>query len=158
MRSRSKDLFVGGIVILGFIVLGFTRDFLFENINFQLYKLWYGAEEYHLPPSLGFFENWDADSLYYLKFPLTIVTVLIFFGMAHFTVWYYFRERGYIWLNLAAHSLFLLIGGLSYLYGVLFDDFNNGYHFSRLFLEFLQSPLLLMIILPACSLKGKVQK
>ncbi|MCC7303008.1 MAG: hypothetical protein IT233_10230 [Bacteroidia bacterium] len=153
MNHRRIKQVSFGIMIASMIAgLGFLRDFIFVNINFQLYKLWYGEENYHLPPSLSFLESWEADTLYYAKFPLTLFTILLFFGIAHFTVRYYFREHKYLYLNLVAHLFFCLLGGIFYLYGLVFNDFNNGYHFARIFLDFVQTPLTLMMVLPACKL------
>ncbi len=149
--AHKKWLF--GIGIAGLLILmGFIREFVFENMNAQLYKLWYDYKDYQLPEALSFMGSWEADTLYYAKYPLTLFTVLLYYTVAQITIRYYFKERKLRRLSLFAHALFLLIGGLFYLYGVVFNDFDQGYKFSRIFMDFLQSPLLLMILLPACKL------
>ena len=148
---RKKWLFGISIAIL-LTLLGFTREFVFENMNAQLYKLWYGLPEYHLPSSLGFMNSWEADTLYYLKYPLTLLTVLLYYIIAQKTIHFYFHARKLRRISLYTHGFILLIGGAFYLYGVVFNDFDQGYKFSRIFMDFLQSPLLLMILLPACKL------
>lgn len=158
MKKRTKQVAFGAGIVVLLTLLGFLREFVFENINFQIYKLWYGAEEYSLPPALSFFNSWEADSLYNLKFPLTLLAILLYFGIAHVTVRFYFKERKMLLLNLGAHVLFCVIGGGFFAYGLIFDQYDQGYHFSRIFLDFVQSPLLLMIVLPACKLLENKEK
>ena len=149
--SRQNILFVI-LIALVLSLLGFYREFVFENINAQLYKLWYDYRDYNLPPALGFLNSWTADELYYLKFPLTIVSCLTYFLVAFLTVRHFFPGKKFRNITFFAHAFVFILAGAFFMYGMLFDDYDHGYQFSRIFMDFLQSPLLLMILLPGFGL------
>jgi hypothetical protein len=127
---------------------GFFREFVFENINFQIYKLYYNYEGYTLPESLSFLEKYPAETLNLIKYPLTLFTVLVYFGYSWLIQRRFFPGKNYFFINLGAHLVFILIGILFYLYGILFNDFSTGYKFSRIFFDFVQTPLLIFILVP----------
>ncbi len=146
-RTLKNVLFVI-IVAMVLCILGFIREFVFENINAQLYTLWYDYKDYSLPASLAFFNSWTANELYYLKFPLTVLSGLAYFLVAIFTVRRFFPGKKFRNITFVVHVFVFALAGVFFLYGLAFDDYDHGYQFSRIFMDFLQSPLLLMILLP----------
>jgi hypothetical protein len=147
---KIKNLILAGIVI--FIILaaiGYFREFVFTAVNFRLRDQWYGRNNYPLPASLGFLDPLSYNQLWYFKWILTVSVSLGYLAVFLSCIWYFFRSRKYLVWTIIAFTAVYLISGIFYLYGILFSDFNNGYTFSRIFMDFVQSPFLLMLLIPA---------
>ena len=140
------------LLILSLIFFGYLRDYLFVNINFQLAKLYYKDYIYTLPENLSFLQIFSYNQLFYGKWILTIVFMLIYFLITCAFIKKIFTEKKYIKWTAYSFLTILFISFLFYSYGILFHDYDNGYTLSRVFMGMVQSPLVLMILIPAFKL------
>ena len=159
LRSMKQSLkYI--LFILLFAFLGFSREFLFVNINNQLYKLFYNAIDVRLPESLVFLESWDYTTLYYAKYPLTIAYFLAYFFTTLWAVKLICDDKKYSRWVVYIYALLLLLAGLTMGYNYAINDQLNGegYTFSRWLMGIAQSPLVAFFIIAAGKLYKKIQQ
>jgi hypothetical protein len=158
MKLRIKESLLILILIIVFIAIGFFRDAVFMNINSQLYKLYFKNYEFTLPNWLSVFSDWPYMRLYYFKYFLTAFFVVIYLLLSVLTVrimtgdlkrskWVYY-----------AYGIVIAMASITYLGGYLINNFPKGYLFSRNLLGLLQSPFIIMIIIPALKLEQQKVK
>ena len=137
---------------IALVLAGFFRDFIFVNINYRM-RILYGWDEYGpMPTLLQSLESWDYVDLYYLKWVLTGVATLLFFGLTWWGIYLWFRDKKLITWTAGTFGAIILLSGLFFLGGKLTGQEENGYMLSRKFMEFVQSPLLFMILIPGFNL------
>jgi hypothetical protein len=142
-----------------FAVLGFSREFLFVNINNQLYKLYYGHSSLPLPDSLSFIANIDYSTLYYSKFALTLVFYLAYMGTTLLALKLAVNDKKITRWAIYIYLLLLILAALSMLYNYLANNRIDGeeYTFSRWLLGIAQSPLVAFFMIASATLYKKFQ-
>ena len=157
MRSlKKKILFLLIICILLF--LGYYRDFVFKNIN-ALLKAWDFNMDYSMPLSLGFLKNYNYDMLVNIKWLLTLLFSLIYMSVAIITINLFFKNRNYIKITIAVYIGITILSGLFIAVGYLVEGSSEKmYEFARYLMGMLQSPIILMILIPAFKLSEKENK
>lgn len=147
------------LFILLFAFLGFSREFLFVNINNQLFKLYYGHSDLPLPPSLRFIESFDYASLYYLKYPLTAFYFLAYFFTSFYATKIICGDKKYSKWIIYIYALLLLLAGLTMTYNYMINNQLSGeeYTFSRWLMGIAQSPLVAFFTIAAGALYKKIQ-
>ena len=155
MRLWLKYLFFLTI----FAILGFTREFLFVNINSQLYRLYYGHSNLPVPESLSFIKQYDFDTLYYSKYPLTFITYLIYFITSFYAVRVLTDTKKYGKWVIYIYALLLLLSSIAMAYNYFINRDLGGdeYTFSRWLMGIAQSPLVAFFIIAAGTLYKKFQ-
>ena len=144
MSIRNKFLVVG--MVLLFILTGFFREFTFLNINEQIRVAYYNSPDSHLSPSFQWLTAFDFETLYYLKWPVTLLFCGIFGLYSAVTVNLIFREKQYVkivWLSYAG------VFGLSFLFfgiGLLFGLGNVTYDIARFLAGIIETPAMLVIL------------
>ena len=143
-----RVLILAAIVLL---LLGYFRDYIFININFLSGVKYYpGIEtDYKLPSQLGFLNAFTYEQLYYGKFLVTLLFSAAFLLVSIIVIKKIFADSKYIKWTVYTYISLIVLSGVFYSYGMLFNDFNNGYKLSRVFMGFLQSPFVLMVLVPA---------
>ncbi len=142
-NSRTLlPLLVGAVV---FIALGYLRDFIFVNINFQLFAL-HENEPSRAHSFFSFLERFTYDQLYYSKFFLTGLFTLLNLLTGWGVLYWLFRKRQYLLWSLYLYIAVGLIALLFYSGGYWMNDPHGGYAFARLFMGFLQSPVPFMLL------------
>jgi hypothetical protein len=152
VRSTKQNYFFVGSIVLLLLLLGYFRDFMFININFLMgVKYYVGIEtDYVLPAQLSLLDKLSYDQLYYGKFILTLFFAILFFLISLFTIRRVFgKEKKYTRWTLYAYAGIFATSALFYLYAMITNDYENGYKLSRAFMGFLQSPFVLMVLVPA---------
>jgi hypothetical protein len=132
------------------VALGFWRDHLFVNVNFQISRLYYhDTFDYVLPPDMKWLEQFSYSQLYYGKFLLTFIFVLLYFIPTVLIVNRFFPGKKFIrwtvWIHIFIFSFSLLVFMIGY-FGI---KYQAMYAISRYIMGFMQSPLLLMILVSA---------
>lgn len=142
-----------------FALLGFSREFLFVNINNQLYKLYYGHSSLPLPDSLSFIAGIDYSTLYYSKFILTLVFYLAYLGTTLLALRLAVNDKKISRWTIYIYLLLLFLAGLSMLYNYLVNNRIDGeeYTFSRWLLGIAQSPLIAFFMIASATLYKKFQ-
>ena len=145
--------------ILVFAFLGFSREFLFVNINNQLYKLYYGHSNLPLPDSLSFLSNLSYTTIYYGKFPLTVLYYAAYFATSYFVVKMAVNNKKItVWVTYI-YALLLILAGLIMVYNYCVNNQLDGeeYTLSRWLLGIAQSPLVAFFIIASGKLYQKMQ-
>jgi len=142
-----------------FAFLGFSREFLFVNINNLLYKLYYGHLSVPFPESLHFLESYDYTTLYYTKYPLTALYFLAYFFTSLYAVKLICQNKKYSLWTIYIYSLLLLLASISMAYNFLINNKLNGeeYLFSRWLMGIAQSPLVAFFIIASNTLYKNIQ-
>ena len=149
----NKIKIISYLILLALLLtLGFLRDFIFININLCLSAL-LNKSKYELPASLYLLQNLNYIQLYLLKWVLTILVSLLYLLIYLYAIWLLFKQEKYLLWTVAAFSCFYILSSCFYFYGWLFQDPERGYHFARIFIGFVQSPFLLMLLIPGFMLK-----
>ena len=156
LKQRTKYLL---LFIVIFAFLGFSREFLFVNINNLLYKLYYGRLSVPFPESLSFLETLDYTTLYYLKYPLTILYFLAYFFSSLYAVKLICNDKKYSRWTIYIYALLLILAGISMAYNYLINNKLNGeeYLFSRWLMGIAQSPLVAFFIIASNTLYKNLQ-
>lgn len=145
--------------IIFIIVLGYFREIIFVHINFQRTQVYYHESDadynYNFPGFLMFLKKLSYKELTSLKWALTVLFFLIYFISTYFIVSKIFKNKGYNKITIGIHLLFFIIAGVFYLAGQITGKGLDGYTLSREFMGILQSPLLLMILLPTFFLSER---
>ncbi len=142
-----------------FALLGFSREFLFVNINNQLYKLYYGHSALPLPDSLSFIANIDYSTLYSSKFVLTLVFYFAYMGATLLALKLAVNNKKITRWAIYIYLLLLILAALSMLYNYLANNRIDGeeYTFSRWLLGIAQSPLVAFFMIASAALYKKLQ-
>jgi hypothetical protein len=134
------------LLVLGYAGLGFFREFVFLNINEQMRVAYYNSPDSHLSPALSFLENFGYNTLYYLKWPLTLVFAALFCTLAVFVIRIGFATRQYTRLVILAFAGVFMLGALLFMAGWLFNSNATVYDLSRFLAGLVESPVLLLML------------
>lgn len=134
------------LLVLGYAGLGFFREFVFLNINEQMRVAYYNSPDSHLSPALSFLENFGYNTLYYLKWPLTLVFAALFCTLAVFVIRIGFATRQYTRLVILAFAGVFMLGALLFMAGWLFNSNTTVYDLSRFLAGLVESPVLLLML------------
>ena len=142
-----------------FAVLGFTREFLFVNVNNQLFKLYYHNNDIEIPNSLYFITTLDYSTLYYLKYPFTILYYLAYLATSFFAVKLICSSKKNAKWIIYIYTILLVLSGISMAYNYLINNQLNGdeYTFSRWLMGIAQSPLVAFFMIASSKLYNKFQ-
>ncbi len=154
MKLKLKESIFILLAIIVFTAVGFFRDAVFMNINSQLYKLYFKNYEYSLPDWLAIFDSWPYMKLYYFKYVLTALFVLLYLLLSLLSVKLFTNNNKNLKWVYYAYGIVLLLSVLTYSSGYFLDNFPKGFLFTRNLLGLLQSPFITMIIIPALRLEN----
>jgi hypothetical protein len=154
-----KPAFKYILFITLFAFLGFSREFLFVNINNQLYKLYYGHSSLPLPDSLSVIATIDYSTLYYSKFVLTLIFYFLYMGTSLLALKLVVNDKKITRWTTYIYLLLLILAGLSMLYNYLANNRIDGeeYTVSRWLLGIAQSPLVAFFMIASAALYKKFQ-
>ncbi|MGQ0827218.1 MAG: hypothetical protein ACT4ON_02360 [Bacteroidota bacterium] len=154
MKPVKKGLLLSFIACL-FLFFGYYRDFIFKNIN-ALLKAWDYDLTYSLPSSLFFLENWNYNTLTYLKWALTFLFSIIYFLITLATIHLLFKNKKYNIITFFVYVVLLIVSGSFIVSGMIFPNASEiTYEFARYLMGMAQSPIILMILFPAFKLSEK---
>ena len=141
------------MIVIYLILLGFFREHVFVNVNYQSYKLYYhDSFDYSLPTDMKWLESLSYKQLYIFKFPLTLLFAFLYFLPTYMIVKKYYSEKKYLQITLLAYGSLIIFSLLVFGIGFLFGGYEKCYSLSRYLMGFVQSPLLLMILIPLLML------
>lgn len=154
MRNKRRIL-VSSFLLILLVLVGFYRDFLFKSIN-ALLKARDFEMDYSMPDGLHFTENWSDHSLQLAKWVLTMVFTAVYFTLTLIAIRTLFGRSRAFYFTLLPYLFLIALSGLSMLVGFLFANFSeNAYEVARYLMGIAQSPLVLMILIPAMKLSAK---
>ncbi len=151
-RSISNYALLGIVSIL-IIISGFVRDSIFRNINWQINH--YSTDNPVLVRS-SFFKQlllqFDAGELYILKWILTIFFSAVFLTYTVFGIRLVYRTAKYTKTIFMLFVGILTLSAISFGLGQLVGNTAKGYEYARIFMGAIQSPFILLILIPAIKL------
>ena len=158
MKKKSNTLFYT-LIIIAIITIGFIREYFFYHLNYQLGKLYYREflnstdYTYQLPDTLSIFNSLDYYQLYWFKWLLSGFFVSVYFFFTWLVINKMFPgNRLAMRITVWSHVVILAIAILFFLYGYLPGQSQKGYMLSLAFMHILQSPLVLMLLVPGFRL------
>lgn len=155
---KAVNYIIGLVVIVFIFALGYFRDYVFVNINYELIDIYYNRTDWSLQGILAPLEKWPYARLYYFKYVLTLIFTLSYLVLACIGVKALFKDRKYVYYTCYAFGaifLFsLVVNGFNF-FGIVGEE---AYHFSRTLMGFVQSPLMFMILVPTFYIAKAQQK
>ena len=150
MKSKPVRIVLGAVLVLLMVALGFWRDWMSVNINYQISFLTKGWENNPAAPSIQrLADGYEAMTLWRFKWLLTLATAVVYCAMTAAIGYLVFLEKKFVRLTLWAFGIITVLSGAFYVLGSLFSATGMGYFFARAFMDFVQSPLVLMVLIPA---------
>lgn len=146
--KNNKLLFALSVVY--FILLGLYREHLFVNINYQIAKIFYNNSfDYSLPADMKFLESFSSNTLYWGKFPLTLLFSLLYFVPSYYIIRRYYNKTTYNRITVYAYASVFALSLAVFGFGYFTRFYYDCYLLSRFLMGIVQSPLLLMILFSA---------
>jgi len=141
MSKRTK------LIILTFfiILLGFLRDYLFDNINWIYMTLKNGRANQALD-EFHFMLNWTLKEINILKWILTFVFTGLFAFMTWWIIKAAFKNKLFNQLAIASFVGLMTISALLFFAGFIFGQSENLYGVIRTLMGFAQSFMPLMVL------------
>lgn len=153
--SKIKLGFYIGCIAAVLILSGYLRDSVFKTIN-ALLEAWDLDQDYFLPPFLSFLENYEYETLENLKWLLTLLFSLLYLIITILSIKLIFNNPKYIKIAVFTYIGIVLISGIFILAGLVFHSTSlKMYEFARYLMGMAQSPIILMILIPALKLLEK---
>lgn len=154
MRSIKKIISL--ILVAGVIIfLGYYRDFVFKNINALIQSNELNID-FSMPPSLSIFNNFEYTNLIKIKWLLTIICSAFYLIISIISIKILFENKKYIHIAIGVYIALTLVSAIFMTTGYLFPTLSkNMYSFSRYLMGMAQSPLILMILIPAFKISEK---
>lgn len=152
MMTIPKINFILVFFIFLLLVISFLRESVFENINAHSWYLYYENDASHLPAFLSFFKRFSYAELYRIKWVLTAMFSLLFLFLSSAIIKIIFRKKKFIVWTFYTYAAIVIVSAISFLLGKLLNHAESGYHISRFFMGLLQSPFLLIFLIPAFKL------
>lgn len=147
-RDKLKLL---GIALL-FVAIGQVRIFLLENINYQLYFLYYNTEKSSMHDMLSSLGSISYDNLMLVKWSLTIAFTIVIFLSSLWALTLVFHNKTYNKILAVAYGVLVFASFLLYISNGLFGEPDGGYYAARFVMGIAQSPMPLLILLPFFTL------
>lgn len=118
------------LFLLFFMILGLLREYVFININNIIYFKYYKQTSIPIPFAFGGLTKFSFAELYYLKYPLTLVFVAVYYASNRFFLKQFQVSDWYIQLLNIAYFCLLFISALLMLYAYLFHQKLNHDEYS----------------------------
>jgi hypothetical protein len=150
---RNKIVFI--LFILITIALGFFRDSLFVNINYQIGFLYYKQDINYVTSNFSFLKSLSFNQLYYGKWLLTIAFTLLYYILTMATIYFSFGNKNILRWATISYLILIIVSAMAYSIGQITSYPQTGYKFARIFMGLLQSPIVLMLLFPLFQLSSK---
>lgn len=154
MKLQKKSVFLL-LLIICLLLLGFYRDFVFKNINalIQSHELNIG---FSMPSHLSVFDNFEYNTLIKIKWILTFAFSAFYLITSIITINILFKNKKYIRITIGVYIALILVSAIFMTLGYFLPTTSkNMYSFSRYLMGMAQSPLVLMILIPAFKISEK---
>ena len=150
MKSKPVRGVLVALLVILMVACGFVRDWMSVNINFHLGYLYYKWDENPASPIVqNLASGYEYITIWRFKWVMTIATAIVYGAMTAAIGYIAFLERKFVWLTTWAFGIITVLSGIFYVGGSVLGASNAGYAFARAFMDFVQSPLVLMVLIPA---------
>jgi hypothetical protein len=140
-----------------FWLLGYSREFFFVHLNNIMYLKYYGHTTLPIPNIMSVFNGFSYETLYYSKYPYTLLWVGLFFTANYFALKNLSVEKKLLRFLIYSYSILLLLASISMIYGYFVNNQlqDDEYTFSRWLLGIAQSPIICLILIASEKLYNK---
>ena len=137
------------------VLLGFLRDSVFKSIN-ALLRAWDLDQDFFLPKYLSFLENYEYNTLVNIKWLLTLLFSFLFLFLSIFALKLLFNSKKHIKITIFTYFGIIGLSTIFILIGLVWPGQSEKmYEFARFLMGMAQSPIILMILIPAFKLSEK---
>jgi hypothetical protein len=156
MKNKYLLFILFGVL---FILLGLYREYLFVNINNLMYLKYYGHSTLPVPDELSFLNSLSYKTIYYIKYPFTILSFLSFYGLSYWCLKSLTKDKNLLKWLMYSYLVLLLLSLSSMVMGYVIKMRlqDDEYTFSRWLMGIAQSPLVLLFILASSKLNDKLK-
>lgn len=158
MKNSSEKIIHGiyiGILALMLVFSGYLRDSIFKSMN-ALLRAWDLDQDYYLPKLLSFLQDYEYNTIVNLKWILTILFSILYLIFSLLAVKLFYNDWKYYKITILTYLGILILSGLFILSGFIFEGSSEKmYEFARFLMGMAQSPIVLMILIPAFKLSEK---
>ncbi len=145
MKPWIRNTVIALLVVL-FVATGFFREFLFVNVNEQRRVAYYHATDSQLAPSMQWLTAFSDTTLYYAKWPLTLLFTAIFAGLTALIVRTAFGDKRLVRITWLAYGAVFAVAFLIYAAGWLAGKSESTYEIARFFVGIAETPALLVVL------------
>lgn len=152
MKLKWRYVFVFFIL---FAVFGYYREKFFVALNHLMFIKYYGhANDAPLDPFIHLFDNFEYSTLYYLKYPFTLLSIVVFACISVFSIKYILDDKKLWHWVIYSYLILLTLAGLSMLFGYIVNQRlqDDEYTLSRWLVGIAQSPIITLVILASHQL------
>lgn len=135
------------LLIALYIATGFFREFVFLNINEQSRVTFYHQTDSHVASSMQWLSGLSYSTLYYAKWPLTLLFTAYFAFIAAAIVKKWFADKNLVKITLLAYAITFSAGLVFYLAGSLTGYRESTYEIARFLAGLTETPALLVMLL-----------
>ncbi|MEO5642609.1 MAG: hypothetical protein ABIQ40_17205 [Bacteroidia bacterium] len=135
------------VLIALYIATGFFREFIFLNINEQSRVTYYQATDSHVAPSMHWLSGLSYSTLYYAKWPLTLLFTACFAFISAAIVRKWFSNKNFVKITWLAYAITFAAALLFYLAGAVTDARESTYGIARFLAGLTETPALLVMLL-----------
>lgn len=146
-----------GVGVL-FFATGYLRDFIFINLNAQLYFLNGQTTEPHTHKFFAFLDGVGFNTIYYGKYLLTGLFIAISLGLTYWVLMILFRDKRFAKVCLPLYGFILALAIISFGLGFVFNASEDGYLVARNLAGIIQGPLPALILIAARPLKRSLSR
>lgn len=144
MKTNKLTRIIFTFILLSAIVLlGFLKEHVFYGIATQL-TLYPDSDLY-----LNGYGRFNHASLYVLKWAFTLGFTVAFALISSLTIYMIFFKVSYVYLVLKIYAIIFAAAAIFYTIGFLTNYSDEGYLLAQHFMSILQSPILIMVLIPA---------
>lgn len=155
LKISTKQWIQLGFVVILLGILGLSRQLLLININHQLSFLHYNMKVSYVAESMSFLKEYSHPTLMWSKWFLTVAYTLLYLGCTLLAMRILSFQKEYLKITVVLFAAVVVLSAL--LYGVLslFGESYLGYRLARFCMGLVQSPIPLMILIPAFMLANQ---
>ena len=144
MKTNKLTRIIFTFILLGAIVLlGFLKEHIFYDIATQL-TLYPDLDLY-----LNGYSRFNHASLYVLKWFFTLGFTIAYALISSLTIYMIYTKVSYVYLVLKIYAIIIAVAAIFYTIGILTNYSVAGYVLAQHFMSILQSPILIMVLIPA---------
>lgn len=144
------------LVCILLISLGFIRESIFKNFNEQIYYFQSGSDEFVKSEFYStIFKNSNYNQLVWSKWIFTILFTIIFYLLSIFGLRTFFNSWQHTKITTIIYGSIVTISAVIFLGGWTMGHIGQAYRFARIFMGAVQSPFILLMLIPGIKLLSK---
>ncbi len=153
--QQTRKYLIWIAIVFALVFLSFYRDYFFRCINAML-MAWDYDMDYAMPAHLSFLEQFEYNTVFNLKWLFTILFAYLFYVISYFAINHQFSNKNYNRITLYVFAGLTILSALFIGIGFVASALSERmYEFARFLMGLAQSPLVLMVLIPAFMLVEK---